>query len=220
MYSIVSSKDGAENYKSLFTEALGEITKELKLFQGEELNFTASKEIKNPSNFKLMAPVSLDPLKWMGYAAENMHFWISVDMVSNQREIVYKPALKFYKLNGDIITLDVSSYANTDVEFVYDRINMSYTCRFKHHKLIKHLEIIEYYATKCIKNVSFSVGIDMLTKKANKYEDEDKMVIATCLKGIINTINEHLSVKTLTAEDKRIQTLTNELKDIMLEMEC
>ncbi|MFB8424908.1 hypothetical protein ACFC4S_23105 [Priestia megaterium] len=220
MYSIVSSKDGAENYELFFTEALGEIMKELKLFQGEKLKFVASKDVNNPCNFNLVAPINAETVKWMGYAAKKMYIRVSVDMVSTQGEIVFKPTLNFHRHNGELITLDVADFGSTNIELVYDRINMKYNFIFNNYELLKHLRDIKNYASRQMEDSQLSEGIDMLIDRASNYEKEDKNVIAICLQGIIKTINLYLLPKKLTSKDKSIQELTSELGNIMLEMKC
>ncbi|MGF9891198.1 hypothetical protein ABEX78_21295 [Priestia megaterium] len=221
MYSIISLVNSANDFEKIFREALKKIDERLKLFNDEELYFTVSEDVNNPGNFNIIAPVDTKSLKWLKRVAKKMNICISADVTSYEDELIFIPTLQFYPANGELVTLNIADFGCTNIELVYDKKKIEFAFYSSNYILFRNLRDISSYAYSQMDNSGFSNDINMFIRKyeaKSDYQEDDKNVIIKTLKGITETIDTRFFNKDLTAKEKSIQELSNQLKDIMFDM--
>ncbi|WP_456363535.1 hypothetical protein [Priestia aryabhattai] len=98
---------------------------------------------------------------------------------------------------------------------------------FDKEKLFSNLKVIEKYVSKRMENSQLAEGLKIFIEQYGSisvYERNHKMIIFGALKGIVGTIEKHLFDNSLfnqelTAEEKDVNSLINNLKDVMVHID-
>lgn len=221
MNYFISFESSAINFEKIFKEAAKKMVNRLKLFSNVELSFTVSEDVNKPGNFNIVTPVDTESSEWMKYIAKKMNFCISADVTSYKDEFIFKPTLEFCRANGELVILDVADFGCTTIELVYDKRDSEFTFYSSNHILFRNLKDINSYVSHQMNNSGLSNDLKMFINKyqlKRDYQEDDKKIIVKTLKAVTDLIDTQFSSGDLTVKEKSIQKLSNQLKDIMLDM--
>ncbi|QJX80318.1 hypothetical protein [Priestia megaterium] len=221
MNYFISFESSANIFETIFKDAVEEITSRLKLFSNVELSFTVSEDVNKPGNFNIVAPVDTESSDWMKYIAKKMNFCISADVTSYKEEFIFKPTIEFCRTNRELVILDVADFGCTTIELVYDKKDSEFTFYSTNHILFRNLRDISSYVSHHMNNSGLSNELKMFINKyqlKRDYQENDKKIIVKTLKAITDLIDTEFSNGDLTVKEKSIQKLSNQLKDIMLDI--
>ncbi|NGY88666.1 hypothetical protein F6Y05_37395 [Bacillus megaterium] len=221
MNYFISFESSANVFEAIFKDAVEEITSRLKLFSNEDLSFTVTEDINKPGNFNIVAPVEIESLGWMNYVAKKVNFCISADATSYEDELIFIPYLQFCRTTGEVVILNIADFGCTNIELAYDKGDSEFTFYSTNHILFRNLRDISSYVSHQMNNSGLSNDLRMFINKyqlKRDYQEDDKKIIVKTLEAITDLIDKQFSNGDLNVKEKSIQKLSNQLKDIMLDI--